>query len=65
MEQLKHTMLAVKTALENLEVKATKENCRSLSTCHYLLDKVIAACDNIKKDVNENDGNGEGENVPG
>lgn len=63
--ELKTTMLAVKTALENLEVKATKENCRNLNTCHYLLDKVIAACDNIKKDVNENDGNCEGENVPG
>lgn len=65
MEQLKHTMLAVKTALENLEVKATNENCRNLNTCYYLLDKVIAVCDNVKKDVNENDGNGEGEYVPG
>lgn len=58
--ELKNTLLAVKMALENLELKATKENCRNLNACHHLLDKVIAACDNIKKEVNENDGNGEG-----
>lgn len=61
--ELKNMLLAVKTALEKLEVKATNENCRNLNACHYLLDKLIVACDNVKKEVGENDGNGKGENV--
>lgn len=62
---LKTTLLAVKTALEKLEVKATTENCRNLNTSHYLLDKVIAVCDNVKKEASENDGNSEGQDIPG
>lgn len=47
---LKQTMATVKAALESLEVKATQGNCRNLNTCHYLLDKVIETCDEIKKE---------------
>lgn len=48
-------MTMIKAALDNLEIKATTDNCRNLNTCHFIVDKVLAVCDEMEGKVEEND----------
>jgi len=63
---LKTAIVMVRNALETLEMKATKDNLQKMMGCMNMLDAVLVALnENSKKEAANNDGNGQGENIPG
>ena len=39
----------IKKAIDRLDIKATKNNCDSISVAHFWLDKIAEACNNVDK----------------
>lgn len=60
---LKTALILIKNTIASLEIKATPDNCDKILGCTQMIDKIITTLD--ERAVKKNDGNGEGENVPG
>lgn len=60
---LKTALILIKNTIASLEIKATADNCDKILGCTQMIDKIVATLD--ERTVKKNDGNGEGENVPG
>lgn len=60
---LKTVFLVIKNSLQSMEIKATQDNCDKAMSIYTLCDKAVEALEGLEG--KQNDGNCEGENVPG